>query len=860
MSDIKNAICIKLHDTGTTLDDSIKGKILPIFHEDNIGWKKSTRDDFPRAGEIYVSKQYEQCDNNFKAGELFYVSWLRFNEDESDLELDNEEKALYWTLGTHCKDIPAQYSNSIAYALEYPHSEFSIEKISEVYSYPLSKTVFFRMPDGDLVGPFSTSEIGEGRNGYSYKISYQENSIAKSPEGYLLPKWPADLLPAVPKHKVSLIEGAEPVELIWNWRDLVSQTNIVEWIDAITDEQLVRWANIVDLPKSAKNKSRLSNKDRREFIQKVDEISKTDNETRCKRLERLGALVQRIDKWEEQKNNFISDLFISENEHVQKAIDEYLEGNSAWAEGYNEKIKEKKDTLRELDRQIEEKEKEVKRAAVSISASQSKEELEEISSAVQAKKRELQELATSEAFVKDNLDKLKTELKQYGKLENESKLLMKMEVKREYAQESYEKYLEEKSKLEKELKSQIEYRDQVRKELLEDDAKVVSKAAAVLPFIDRFKRKIEGAAEGDLPMQEMTSLVEAELNFEEACEKFLDYFACADYEITKENLLNYLTCVAQNYLTVFAGYPGVGKTTLTEHIGNALGLPKRTKLISVSRGWTSDRDILGYFNPLNSKYEEAPTELISRLVGLADEYNKNDDVNSAFFILDEANLSPIEHYWASFMPHCEVNKAKRISIKSGEQIQEIAVPENVRFLGTINIDNTTEMLSPRLLDRVPLIYVRPPEGLSEVAINNGGVCSSLNMSHSNFIDLFGKVPDDEVLTDDEEMTFESIVDILRVEELDLGKPVIVSYRKQKAIRSFVLKMNSYKVAERPQEALDLAVIQFLLPTLSGYGEGFGRRLHRLSEMMPDLVESKKALSKMILLGEENHYNYNYFSF
>lgn len=69
--------------------------------------------------------------------------------------------------------------------------------------------------------------------------------------------------------------------------------------------------------------------------------------------------------------------------------------------------------------------------------------------------------------------------------------------------------------------------------------------------------------------------------------------------------------------------------------------------------------------------------------------------------LDEANLSPIEYYWAAFMSIADDNK-DRFTINIGED-EDIQIPETLHFLATINNDQTTEPLSPRLLDRAWVI-------------------------------------------------------------------------------------------------------------------------------------------------------------
>lgn len=75
-------------------------------------------------------------------------------------------------------------------------------------------------------------------------------------------------------------------------------------------------------------------------------------------------------------------------------------------------------------------------------------------------------------------------------------------------------------------------------------------------------------------------------------------------------------------------------------------------------------------------------------------------------LLDEANLSPIEHYWASFLKNCDFASSANRSISLGGN-NRFSLPEHLRFLATVNFDHTTEELSPRFLDRSWIITLEP---------------------------------------------------------------------------------------------------------------------------------------------------------
>ena len=96
-----------------------------------------------------------------------------------------------------------------------------------------------------------------------------------------------------------------------------------------------------------------------------------------------------------------------------------------------------------------------------------------------------------------------------------------------------------------------------------------------------------------------------ELNVEQVIHRLRTTMESAGRQISKDDALNLLISVTQNYITVFAGEPGTGKTSLCKLFAKALGLyTDRFAQILVERGWTSSKDLVGYYNPLTKEIEE----------------------------------------------------------------------------------------------------------------------------------------------------------------------------------------------------------------------------------------------------------------
>ncbi|WBA58316.1 AAA family ATPase [Providencia sp. 21OH12SH02B-Prov] len=321
---------------------------------------------------------------------------------------------------------------------------------------------------------------------------------------------------------------------------------------------------------------------------------------------------------------------------------------------------------------------------------------------------------------------------------------------------------------------------------------------------------------------------------------------------------NILTTISQCQFTLFSGLPGTGKTSLAKMLGNCLGLKNRFLNIPVARGWTSSRDILGFYNALSQSFSPASTGLYELIQQLSSEIDDNKEVAASIILLDEFNLSQPEHYFSPFLEMADP-ESKRVLTTGNPDKAYFNIPEYLRFLGTINQDESVQSLTPRMLDRAAIINFddfEPNYEISLIPPENTIDFASEAISGKKFIDIF-KANSLELPADIEKV-LQLIVSTLRDDRPEYGTPIIISYRKIKSIRAYYNVAGPLMSMESKYLGLDYAICQHVIPLLNGYGHNFGKRLEALMLNLPDEMDkSIKMLKKVLNHGNQNMFSYGH---
>jgi 5-methylcytosine-specific restriction protein B len=172
--------------------------------------------------------------------------------------------------------------------------------------------------------------------------------------------------------------------------------------------------------------------------------------------------------------------------------------------------------------------------------------------------------------------------------------------------------------------------------------------------------------------------------------------------------LNFLT---HKHFVILSGISGTGKTQLALKYARAVhGMTTNTETdplifeCPVRPEWTDPSGLTGYYDVLTNRYV-VPTFLEAVLVATA---HRDSPV---FVVLDEMNLARVEYYLSDVLSCMETGGELQLHSSNvplegttGTSIRAaIPLPSNLFIIGTINVDETTNPVSDKVLDRASVI-------------------------------------------------------------------------------------------------------------------------------------------------------------
>ena len=345
-------------------------------------------------------------------------------------------------------------------------------------------------------------------------------------------------------------------------------------------------------------------------------------------------------------------------------------------------------------------------------------------------------------------------------------------------------------------------------------------------------------------------------------------FHISDFE-EKESSIRYICSLLAKPFVILTGNSGTGKTHISTYFAEYLekqddaGM-KNHLLVPVGADWTDNTKILGYYNPLANngagQYEKTD---IFKFIKRA---SANPDI-PYFLTLDEMNLSHVERYFSDFLSKMELVDYKNSEKKTYFDIPEygrLEFPRNLFITGTVNIDETTYMFSPKVLDRANVIEFKPKMddvlgNLLSPSENNPIKPAELGVAEG-FMKLANDVRSGNI-PDEVKPILNDMKPILEAFYKELEKSGFeFSYRTVKEIRLYTIAawLTAEDTKPTPTEIADVQILQKILPKIHGNRKQIGELLDNLENLCTE-KELNNSLSKICQMKDHlNRFQYTSF--
>ncbi len=216
-----------------------------------------------------------------------------------------------------------------------------------------------------------------------------------------------------------------------------------------------------------------------------------------------------------------------------------------------------------------------------------------------------------------------------------------------------------------------------------------------------------------LSQQANTTSVSQVTNINTIAEDAFNGFESAGLILRKAIVQRFIASLLAKRFLILTGLSGSGKTKLAHAFAAWIsGAEDQYRLVAVGADWTTNENVLGYQDALQAGIYRKPSNGALDVILRAE----NDLTRPYFLILDEMNLSHVERYFADILSAVESGEEIALhssteNLKASEDDPltvppKIRLPENLFIIGTVNVDETTYMFSPKVLDRANVIEFR----------------------------------------------------------------------------------------------------------------------------------------------------------
>lgn len=322
-------------------------------------------------------------------------------------------------------------------------------------------------------------------------------------------------------------------------------------------------------------------------------------------------------------------------------------------------------------------------------------------------------------------------------------------------------------------------------------------------------------------------------------------------------LVNLHISIKTNPLTIISGMSGTGKSKLATSYVKSIGCNNEDLtylFLPISPSYIEPKDILGYFDSKTNTYIPSETGFVDLLINSS----KNPD-KLHFVIFDEMNLSQVEYWFAPFISLLELNEnrilrlySKHINCKNSDIYpSEIIIGDNIRFIGTVNLDETTKEFSDRVLDRANLVTIKRKSLRDFINYKTTyDIYMSINKKNYTFSNYKRWINNSYFSLNDFEIEFlDKLNDLLEKYDSNKGVSLRTCDKIESYIKNIPIDENQELLIPR-DKAFDIQIKQRILTKLRGSNTQLQDIINQVNSPIINLFDEYSMVSDFSLCKDE----------
>jgi MoxR-like ATPase len=210
------------------------------------------------------------------------------------------------------------------------------------------------------------------------------------------------------------------------------------------------------------------------------------------------------------------------------------------------------------------------------------------------------------------------------------------------------------------------------------------------------------------PLTQEEAIAQTLVPIDEVAEAFIGAVSGSGLRLDERLVEVFLAAALTKPFLILTGLSGSGKTQLATRLGEWCGSDSkglRYQVVPVRPDWTGPECLFGFPDALQNRVDDQAVWAVPDTLEFLLRANA-EPMKPFVLVLDEMNLAHVERYFADFLSGLESREPvlPDLQLRDGKWLErdgsrKIPLPRNVTVVGTVNIDETTYLFSPKVLDR-----------------------------------------------------------------------------------------------------------------------------------------------------------------